>query len=259
MKRLEATLLAKNSAEPRSSLDDGLNQQVGHRTSEQDNAISKPLNNAVPQQLRKNSFSMLNTPQPRSRNEALERYGKSSTEHFALTLNASSGMGHPESDKPPSYQQRSSTSRVDSSDIEEETACDVADGENQQTKQMSEALRDQPLLYGLHARLLLDLYFNFVHPIWPLVIENESRSSFDETYLFNRTCDSTIVAQMYLMMALACQYFERPCEDVGAPAFDAIAASRELYIGTYTLEHLHLSVLPTSLRLDGRPLSQGPD
>jgi Fungal specific transcription factor domain len=59
------------------------------------------------------------------------------------------------------------------------------------------------------AKFLLDKYFTAVHPVWPFLIESETRTHFDQTWSSDSPQSSMWLAILNLIFALGCQF----CED----------------------------------------------
>ena len=161
--------------------------------------------------------------------EALERYGKSSTEHFALTLDASTQASRTAPDGLLHRKRGLSMSSDDTSTTYTRSKERLGNLENGKVVREISTLRNRPPLHRHLSRFLLDTYFETVHPIWPLIIETECRQLFDSIYFFDNASNPTVVSLIYLMMALACEQSERGPKDIEVPAFDAKAVGRDFY------------------------------
>ncbi|RDW81875.1 hypothetical protein BP6252_02987 [Coleophoma cylindrospora] len=78
------------------------------------------------------------------------------------------------------------------------------------------------------ARLLLDSYFQAIHPIWPLVDEGFVRCQFNETWTSDQPPHPLWIAQLNLILALGCQAYEaKPGEE--PPLSDIYHAGEDFY------------------------------
>ncbi|KAF7504185.1 hypothetical protein GJ744_002604 [Endocarpon pusillum] len=124
---------------------------------------------------------------------ARKRYGKSSSLHFALKVKASAtamaeGSDHQQSPLP------------ETGDVE-----DAEDGEEEWTVDftgLSPGMA-QLLLYCHVAKVLFDVYFEAIHPIWPFLLEHESRQLFSDTWTSDLPPNPLWMVQLNLIMSLA--------------------------------------------------------
>ena len=79
------------------------------------------------------------------------------------------------------------------------------------------------------SKYLIDKYFEAIHPIWPIVIESESRQLFHETYMTLSSSEPGGAALLCLMMSLACQSLEEKTESEKIASFDAMDTSENFY------------------------------
>ncbi len=76
------------------------------------------------------------------------------------------------------------------------------------------------------ANALIDRYFIAVHPIWPFLIEDATRERFNQTWSSNDTLKPIWLAQLNLIFALACQFYDA---DAGAPLTDVHNEGKRFY------------------------------
>ncbi|KAL8935904.1 MAG: hypothetical protein Q9216_005203 [Gyalolechia sp. 2 TL-2023] len=131
-------------------------------------------------------------------NRHRRRYGKSSSLHFALNVKASATAMSEDS-----HQDEAASSPnaqvEDADDPEEEWLLDATG----HSPGMSQLLPHRHL-----AKSLLDKYFEAVHPIWPFLLEHESRELFIHTWTSDEPPESLWMVQLNLIMCLACQQYE---------------------------------------------------
>lgn len=77
------------------------------------------------------------------------------------------------------------------------------------------------------ATALLDRYFVAVHPVWPFLNEEATRNRFELTWSADESPSPMWMAQLNLIFALACQFYET---EAGAPVPDVYDAGRNCYI-----------------------------
>ena len=166
------------------------------------------------------------------RQETLERYGKSSTEHFALTLEASTdGAKTTPGELLHHKRHLSASSDCSSAAGAQDVFCrydrlEKGEGGDDQLPNML----GEPLpLNRSQSKFLIDEYFKTIHPIWPIVIESESRKLFHEINVTRSLSEPVKAALLYLMMSLACQSLEEKPEPVNIATFDALATSKRFY------------------------------
>ena len=76
------------------------------------------------------------------------------------------------------------------------------------------------------AKSLLERYFLAVHPIWPFLLEDETRTLFEHTWSSDDAPSPIWLSQLNLIFALACQFYEG---DDGAPLADVYEAGKQFY------------------------------
>lgn len=123
-----------------------------------------------------------------------KQYGKSSSLHFALNIEASavamSEGSHREGNFP------SQNDHVDDDEPKEEWLLDATG----QSPEISQLLPHPPL-----TKTLLDKYFEAIHPLWPFLLEQESRDHFVHPWTLDEPPDSLWMVQLNLIMCLGCQ------------------------------------------------------
>src|SRR6202012_1306573 len=77
------------------------------------------------------------------------------------------------------------------------------------------------------AKALLDRYFSHVHNVWPFLLESDTRERFEQTWSSDLPPSSIWMAQLNLIFALACQFYD---PDAGAPLPDVYAAGEQFYL-----------------------------
>lgn len=77
------------------------------------------------------------------------------------------------------------------------------------------------------AKALLDRYFHAVHPVWPFLIEETTRHQFDLTWSSDDPPCPMWMAQLNLVFALACQYYD---SEAGAPLPDVYDVGKQCYL-----------------------------
>ncbi|KAL8702744.1 MAG: hypothetical protein Q9201_004083 [Fulgogasparrea decipioides] len=158
-------------------------------------------------------------PSPSS-HKPIKRYGKSSSLHFALHVKASAmamsdDAGHAQNGQP------QNADGEDADDGEEEWLVEYRG----QSPGMS-----QLLPYRHVAKALFEKYFETVHPIWPFLLENESRESFSNTWMSDEPPDPLWMVQLNLIMCLGCQQYEsEPDGTHKLPGFDATSSGEDFY------------------------------
>ncbi|KAL9011913.1 MAG: hypothetical protein Q9173_003284 [Seirophora scorigena] len=63
------------------------------------------------------------------------------------------------------------------------------------------------------AKLLFDKYYDAVHPIWPILLESESRERFNHTWISDEPPEPLWMVQLNLIMSLGCQQFESEADN----------------------------------------------
>ncbi|KAL8778230.1 MAG: hypothetical protein Q9213_007509 [Squamulea squamosa] len=150
-----------------------------------------------------------------------KRYGKSTSLHFALNIKASATAMS--GDVNGTEGATSPSGRVgDADDGEEEEWLLESTG---QSPGMSQLLPHRRL-----AKILFEKYFEAVHPIWPILLEAESRERFNYTWISDEPPEPLWMVQLNLIMCLGCQQ----CESEADSAYklsgnDATSDSKEFY------------------------------
>lgn len=224
---MEANLLAQASQKIPSPLSTPSAQHNGSQLPLSSSETPfRPPDDSISQHDRILGASRIDPSRSRMKTETLRKYGKSATEHFALTLKASTENVETVSEE--SCKRTFSASSNSSIVIEEQSRDEKVDHEDALSRE-SKMLIDQSPLHDRHSRLLIDAYFELAHPIWPIVIESETRQLFSQIRLSDDSSEPIRVAQLYLMMSLACRHLEGTIKDVQASAVDAIAISEDFY------------------------------
>ncbi|KAL8916475.1 MAG: hypothetical protein Q9172_006285 [Xanthocarpia lactea] len=156
-------------------------------------------------------------PQPSRRPP--KRYGKSTSLHFALGIKASAtamSENGTENATPP-------TERLgDADDGEEEEWLLEPTGHS---LGMSQLLPHRRL-----AKILFEEYFEAIHPIWPILLETESRERFNQTWVSDEPPEPLWMVQLNLIMCLGCQQCESEAESAyKLSGNDAATDGREFY------------------------------
>ncbi|KAL8636667.1 MAG: hypothetical protein Q9228_005961 [Teloschistes exilis] len=156
-------------------------------------------------------------PQPSRRPP--KRYGKSTSLHFALNIKASAtAMAEDGTEDATSPKEHI----ADADDGEEEEWLLESTG---QSPGMSQLLPHRRL-----AKILFERYFTAVHPIWPMLLETESRERFDQTWISDEPPEPLWMVQLNLIMCLACQQCESEVESAyKLSGNDATTDGREFY------------------------------
>ena len=80
------------------------------------------------------------------------------------------------------------------------------------------------------AKFLLEKYFTAVHPVWPFLIEEDTRTHFDLTWTSDTPQDSMWLAILNLIFALGCQFCEDTQGDMSeVPIDEPVEAGKEFY------------------------------
>ena len=77
------------------------------------------------------------------------------------------------------------------------------------------------------ASTLLDRYFSTVHAVWPFLIEADTRAELERTWTTDKAPSQTWIAQLNLIFAITCQFYD-PNEE--APFADIYKAGRLFYL-----------------------------
>lgn len=80
------------------------------------------------------------------------------------------------------------------------------------------------------AKILFEKYFEAVHPIWPILLETESRKRFDQTWVSDEPPEPLWMVLLNLIMCLGCQQCESEVESAyRLSGNDATTDGREYY------------------------------
>lgn len=148
-----------------------------------------------------------------------KRYGKSTSLHFALNIKASatamSENGTGDAASP--------DGRLGGAD----------DGEEEEWLLESTGQflgMSQLLLHRRLAKILFEKYFEAVHPIWPILLETESRERFNQTWISDEPPEPLWMVQLNLIMCLGCQQCESEAESAyKLSGNDATSDGKEFY------------------------------
>lgn len=165
------------------------------------------------------------SPQPR------RPYGKSSSLHFALTVKASAtamtadGLSdHHDTTRTVGAEARhefSSTGETEDADEEED---------DNRVSSMAPSLAMSQLLPHRHlAKALFDKYFQAVHPMWPFLLEKETRELFTDTWTSGEPPETLWLVQLNLILCLGCQHYKSESNNHESLAFDATVSERDFY------------------------------
>ena len=178
----------------------------------------------------------ISSPTPRQ-HDLRKRYGKSSTLHYALNVRASAtAMEGESSGSPPNRRRRLSISSERSNGIDTQSISSQAgegeDGDDESVGESAGRFMSIPqLLPHRHlAKLLFGKYFEAVHPIWPFLLEDESRELFDQMWTSDDPPNSLWMVQINLIMCLGCQHYEgKPAGSNDLSGFDAMTSGKDFY------------------------------
>ncbi|KAI4263182.1 MAG: hypothetical protein L6R42_001664 [Xanthoria sp. 1 TBL-2021] len=88
----------------------------------------------------------------------------------------------------------------------------------------------QLLLHRRLAKILFEKYFEAVHPIWPILLETESRERFNQTWISDEPPEPLWMVQLNLIMCLGCQQCESEAESAyKLSGNDATSDGKEFY------------------------------
>lgn len=80
------------------------------------------------------------------------------------------------------------------------------------------------------ARTLFEKYFEGVHPIWPFLLENESRELFTHTWTSDEPPEPLWMVQLNLIMCLGCQQHESQAGGISQlSGNDATSSGKDFY------------------------------
>lgn len=153
------------------------------------------------------------------------RYGKSTSLHFALNVKASA-TAMPED-----------VGGVEGGTSPNGDAEDAGDGEEEEEEEewLVEYTSPSPgmsqLLPHRHtAKALFDKYFEVVHPIWPFLLESESRDLFAQTWTSDDPPEPLWMVQLNLIMCLGCQQYESETDGTDTISrSDATSSGKDFY------------------------------
>ena len=173
----------------------------------------------------------LSSPQTLRSQEARRRYGKSSSLQFALHVKASA-TAMVEHDEPERSESRSLSGSNLHASLEAPSASsrndDMEDADDDQVsstgpwKPMSQLLPHRHL-----AKLLFAKYFEAVHPLWPFLLEAETRELFSHTWTSEELPEPLWLVQLNLIMCLGCQHLGTDGND--NLDFDATSSGKDFY------------------------------
>ena len=87
----------------------------------------------------------------------------------------------------------------------------------------------QLLPYRHIAKILFDVYFEAIHPIWPVLLEDESRQLFSLTWTLDKPPNPLWIVQLNLIMCLGCQHYENETDGIGIRGFNATSSGKDFY------------------------------
>ncbi|KAL8833378.1 MAG: hypothetical protein Q9176_008006 [Flavoplaca citrina] len=141
----------------------------------------------------------LSLPQPSHRPP--KQYGKSTSLHFALNIKASATA--------------MSENGTEDATSPVERLGDADDGEEEEWLLESRGRSpgiSQLLPHRRLAKILFEKYFEAIHPIWPILLESESRECFNQTWVLDEPPEPLWMVQLNLIMCLGCQQCESEVE-----------------------------------------------
>lgn len=167
-----------------------------------------------------------------------KRYGKSSTLHFALAVKASATAvveqreSLPAGDQDPAappLRTCNTQARDDSLPVDETDDLYGYEDEGpglgvRRYQAMSQLLPQRQL-----AIYLFDRYFEAVHPIWPLLLEVQTKDLFARTWTSDEPIEPIWSVQLNLILALGCQYCTGADRDRLPPSFEPQTFGEDLY------------------------------
>ena len=178
--------------------------------------------------------------------EGEDSFNASSTFTFAMKIRASALTKHPSSldarpsvsgpvacelavpDNGPAHALFGARSTVDSSSPTSTTKEAQAQTDNLEALKLY--LNCSYLQYvpqRMVAKALVDRYFSFVHPVWPLLIEEPTRRKVDQTWSSDEPPEPLWMAQLNLIFALACQLYN---SEADAPLPEIYGAAEQHYL-----------------------------
>lgn len=167
--------------------------------------------------------------------ETRRRYGRSSTLHFALNVKASTTAMTDGNRSSSQGRRTSSVMNEDEDDLGDQSASsqisDVDDEEEEFVVPSSGPLSSvSQLLPHRHiAKILFDKYFEAIHPIWPFLLEGESRDLFNKTWACDEPPQPLWIVQLNLIMGLGCQHCEGGSDNETLSEIDVLASGNDFY------------------------------
>ena len=79
------------------------------------------------------------------------------------------------------------------------------------------------------AKTLFAKYFEAVHPIWPFLLENETRELFSHTWTSEEPPEPLWLVHLNLIMCLGCQHYEEDGNGYLFQGCDAIGLGKDFY------------------------------
>ena len=174
-------------------------------------------------------------PTPPSR-DARRRYGKSSSLHFALHVKVSATAMAEDDGLGRSGSKSLSGSKLHASGLEARSASfrtdDMEDADDDEVaylvsntgpyKSMSQLLPHRHL-----AKTLFANYFEAIHPLWPFLLEAETRELFSFTWTSEELAEPLWLVQLNSIMCLGCQHYGTDGSD--HLDFDATSSGKDFY------------------------------
>lgn len=176
------------------------------------------------------------SPQTPQSQEARRRYGKSSSLHFALHVKASATAMVEDDESGYSGSKSSSGSNAYVSGLEVPSASSRTDDledvdEDEVDYLVSNTGPYQPMSQLLPhrylARTLFAKYFDAIHPLWPFLLEAETRDLFSHTWTSEEPPEPLWLVQLNLIMCLGCQHHGTDGKD--QLDFDATSCGKDFY------------------------------
>ena len=179
-----------------------------------------------------------NSPQTFPTTDSRRRYGKSSSLHFALHVKASATAMEDEEPKGTtngaafrlsSYEHET---QGDSSQPDDPEDVDEADDDNDDcmASETRPHLPMSQLLPHRHlANILFAKYFEAVHPIWPFLLEGETRELFNLTWRSEEPPEPLWLVQLNLILCLGCRHYDEAENGHTFSSFDAANSGQDFY------------------------------
>lgn len=79
------------------------------------------------------------------------------------------------------------------------------------------------------AKILFEKYFEVVHPMWPFLLEDESRDLFNKTWTYDEPPQALWIVQRNLIMSLGCQHCEGGSDNETLSEIDVSASGKDFY------------------------------